>query len=145
MALRRQVSWVFQSYDKRILQHETKVVQHVLDQYCKEQVWSKAGEKPLWEQTKPPSYVYLPTQNRRYTILRSTFVNKKHRDQFEFINHRRGIYLKFAPTVEAAASEDAETLDAWFEDNIIANLEAQIKLVDGALPGEMSAKMTCRR
>ncbi|MEO0512103.1 MAG: 30S ribosomal protein S10 [Planctomycetota bacterium] len=47
--------------------------------------------------------VPLPTRMERYTVLRSPFVNKKSREQFEIRTHKRviDIYEPNARTVEA--------------------------------------------
>jgi small subunit ribosomal protein S10 len=44
----------------------------------------------------------LPTHKRIFTVLRSTFVNKKSREQFELNSHKRllDIYSSTAKTIE---------------------------------------------
>lgn len=43
----------------------------------------------------------LPTHKRIFTVNRSTFVNKKSREQFELSSYKRLIYSSTAKTVDA--------------------------------------------
>ncbi len=152
---RRQVAWIFESFDVPILEHQSKRVQKLLEGWCRAQPWQQGasvagGEVGAaedsgaavgpWVQQKPPSYVYLPTKKKRWTVLRSPFVNKSHREQFEFQMHRRGIYLTFDP---ADASE--EELDAWFRANVQQSLEGAMQEIQEALPAQMSGKMKIKK
>ncbi len=46
----------------------------------------------------------LPTKKRIYTVLRSTFVNKKSREQFELSSYKRllDIYSSTSKTIDAS-------------------------------------------
>ena len=59
----------------------------------------------------------LPTHKRIFTVNRSTFVNKKSREQFELSSYKRliDIYSSTAKTVDALMKLDEETLLAVFE------------------------------
>ncbi len=63
--------------------------------------------------------VPLPTRINKFTVLRSTFVNKKSREQFEMRNHKRLIDI-INPT--------QKTLDSLTELDLPAGVHVEIKL-----------------
>ena len=63
--------------------------------------------------------VLLPTQIRRYTVLRSPHVDKKSREQFEMRIHKRLIEIK-SPT--------SKTVDELMKLNLPASVDVEIKL-----------------
>ena len=60
----------------------------------------------------------LPTQITRYTVLRSPFVDKKSREQFEVRVHKRILDIE-SPT--------QETLDALMQLDLAAGVDVQLK------------------
>ncbi|MFH1725827.1 MAG: 30S ribosomal protein S10 [Elusimicrobiota bacterium] len=63
--------------------------------------------------------VLLPTQIRKYTVLRSPHVDKKSREQFEMRIHKRLIELK-SPT--------SRTVDELMKLDLPAGVDVEIKL-----------------
>ncbi|OPZ17168.1 MAG: 30S ribosomal protein S10 [candidate division BRC1 bacterium ADurb.BinA364] len=63
--------------------------------------------------------VPLPTRVNKFTVLRSPFVNKKSREQFEMRNHKRLIDI-INPT--------QKTLDSLTELDLPAGVHVEIKL-----------------
>lgn len=61
----------------------------------------------------------LPTQKSRYTLLRSTFVHKDARDQYEIRTHKRLIDI-YKPT--------AKTIDELSHLNLPAGVDVEIKM-----------------
>lgn len=61
----------------------------------------------------------LPTEKTKYTVLRSTFVHKDSREQFEMRVHKRLIDI-----VEATA----KTIDALTNLNLPAGVDVEIKM-----------------
>ena len=62
----------------------------------------------------------LPTKIVKYTVNRSTFVNKKARDQFETRTHKRLIDIRDA---------NAKTIDALSNLNLPSGVEIEIKMI----------------
>ncbi|MCX7778993.1 MAG: 30S ribosomal protein S10 [Patescibacteria group bacterium] len=60
----------------------------------------------------------LPTEKRKYTVLRSTFVHKDHRDQFESRIHKRLIDV-LEPT--------PKTIEALTDLQLPAGIDVEIK------------------
>lgn len=60
----------------------------MLDKYALELV--ETAKKTSAEVSGP---VPLPTRIERYTVLRSPYINKKSREQFEIRTHKRLIYI----------------------------------------------------
>jgi small subunit ribosomal protein S10 len=60
----------------------------------------------------------LPTRIERYTVLRSPFIDKKSREQFEIRTHKRLIYIS-EPT--------GQTVDALSSLNMPAGVDIRIK------------------
>ena len=63
--------------------------------------------------------VPLPTENTKYTVLRSTFVHKNSREQFEMRVHKRIIDI-YSPT--------PKTIDALTNLNLPAGVDVEIKM-----------------
>jgi len=61
----------------------------------------------------------LPTEIRKFTVLRSPHVDKKSRDQFEMRTHKRLIRI-LEPT--------AQTIDALMKLDLSAGVDVEIKL-----------------
>jgi len=61
----------------------------------------------------------LPTHRRVFTVLRSTFVNKKSREQFEIRTHKRLLDI-LDPT--------PQTVDALMKLDLAAGVDVEIKL-----------------
>ncbi|PIR97126.1 MAG: 30S ribosomal protein S10 [Candidatus Doudnabacteria bacterium CG10_big_fil_rev_8_21_14_0_10_41_10] len=61
----------------------------------------------------------LPTDKKKYTVLKSTFVHKDARDQFEMRTHKRLIDI-FNPT--------AKTIDSLTNLNLPAGVDVEIKM-----------------
>lgn len=61
----------------------------------------------------------LPTEKKRYTVLRSTFVHKDARDQFEMRVHKRLVDI-FNPT--------PKTIDSLSSLNLPAGVDVEIKM-----------------
>ncbi len=62
--------------------------------------------------------ILLPTQYRRYTVLRSPHVDKKSREQFEFRVHKRLVDI-IDPT--------PQTMDALMKLDLPAGVDVEIK------------------
>jgi len=63
--------------------------------------------------------VPLPTEKKKYTVLRSTFVHKDSRDQYEMRIHKRLVdVLKPMP----------KTIDAMMDLNLPAGVDIEIKM-----------------
>ena len=60
----------------------------------------------------------LPTRIERYTVIRSPFIDKKSREQFEIRTHKRLIYIS-EPT--------SQTVDALSSLNMPAGVDIRIK------------------
>jgi len=63
--------------------------------------------------------VPLPTEKKKYTVLRSTFVHKDARDQYEMRTHKRLIDI-FNPT--------PKTIDSLSNLNLPAGVDVEIKM-----------------
>jgi len=63
--------------------------------------------------------VPLPTEKKKYTVNRSTFVHKDSRDQFEMRIHKRLIDI---------LDPDAKTVDALMSLNLPAGVNVEIKM-----------------
>ena len=61
----------------------------------------------------------LPTRIERYTVLRSPFIDKKSREQFEIRTHKRLIFIT-EPT--------AKTMDALAKLNMPAGVDIRIRV-----------------
>lgn len=63
--------------------------------------------------------VPLPTERRRYTVNRSTFIDKTSRDQYEMRVHKRMLDI---------VSPTERTIDALMSLNIPAGVDVEIKM-----------------
>ncbi|MFA4871505.1 MAG: 30S ribosomal protein S10 [Patescibacteria group bacterium] len=63
--------------------------------------------------------VPLPTEKKKYTVNRSTFVHKDARDQFEMRSHKRLIDI---------IDPDPKTVDALMSLNLPAGVNIEIKM-----------------
>jgi small subunit ribosomal protein S10 len=63
--------------------------------------------------------VPLPTEIRRYTVNRSTFIDKKSRDQYEMRVHKRIIDI---------VNPTERTIDALMSLNLPAGVDVEIKM-----------------
>lgn len=63
--------------------------------------------------------VPLPTEKKRYTVNRSTFVHKDAREQFEIRTHKRLI---------AIVNPSAKAIDALMHLNLPAGVDVEIKM-----------------
>lgn len=63
--------------------------------------------------------VPLPTRTRKYTVLRSPFVNKESREQFEIRVHKRLIDI---------IDSTPQTIDALMKLDLPAGVDAEIKV-----------------
>lgn len=91
------------AYDARIIDQSAKtIIQAVL----------KTGAK-----IKGP--IPLPTEIKKYTVLRSTFVHKNARDQFEMRTHRRLIDI---------LSPGPKTIDELSHLSLPAGVDIEIKM-----------------
>jgi small subunit ribosomal protein S10 len=61
----------------------------------------------------------LPTDKKIYTVLRSTFVNKKSREQFELSSYKRLLDIY---------SSTAKTIDALMKLELPSGVEVEIKI-----------------
>ena len=62
--------------------------------------------------------VPMPNKNRCFTVLRSPHVNKKSREQFELVSHRRILDI---------ISPSDQTMDALMKLNISSGVDVEIK------------------
>jgi small subunit ribosomal protein S10 len=62
--------------------------------------------------------VPLPNQKRCFTVLRSPHVNKKSREQFELVTHKRILDI---------VSPSDQTMDALMKINISSGVDVEIK------------------
>ena len=62
----------------------------------------------------------LPTRIKKFTILRSTFVNKNSRDQFEIRTHKRIIDI---------TESTSKTVDALSNITLPAGVEIEVKML----------------
>lgn len=63
--------------------------------------------------------VPLPTEKKKYTVNRSTFVHKDSREQFEMRTHKRLLDIM---------DPDAKTVDALMSLNLPAGVNVEIKM-----------------
>ncbi len=64
--------------------------------------------------------VPLPTEKKKYTVLKSTFVHKNSRDQYEMRVHKRLIDI---------INPSAKTIDALSNLNLPAGVDIEIKMM----------------
>ena len=63
--------------------------------------------------------IHLPTDKKIYTVLKSTFVNKKSREQFELSSYKRLLDIY---------SSTAKTIDALMKLELPSGVEVEIKI-----------------
>ncbi|MBI2415698.1 MAG: 30S ribosomal protein S10 [Candidatus Kerfeldbacteria bacterium] len=86
----------------------------IIDQSCKT---IRETAKRTGAEVRGP--IPLPTEKNRYTVLRSTFVHKNARDQYEIRTHKRLIDI-YNPT--------AKTIDELSHLNLPAGVDVEIKM-----------------
>lgn len=86
----------------------------IIDQSCKTII-----ETAQRSGSRVQGPIPLPTQKNRYTLLRSTFVHKDARDQYEIRIHKRLIDI-YKPT--------AKTIDELSHLNLPAGVDVEIKM-----------------
>ena len=91
------------SYDHKVLDNSCKQIVDTAARYVSEII----GPVPL------------PTEIRRYTVNRSTFVHKDSREQFEMRIHKRLLDI---------IDPDAKTVDALMNLNLPAGVNIEIKM-----------------
>ena len=77
----------------------------------------KSAEKSTGAVVSGP--IPLPTHKRIFTVLRSTFVNKKSREQFQLSSYKRLIDIY---------SSTAKTIDALMKLELPSGVEVEIKV-----------------
>ncbi len=101
--IKQKIKIKLKAYDHRLLDKST---QEIVDTV------KRTGAKVLGP-------IPLPTVIRKLTVLRSPYINKKSREQFEMRTHKRLINL-VEPT--------AKTVDALMKLNLPAGVDVEIKL-----------------
>lgn len=91
------------AYDHRIIDQSTKTILETAE---------RSGAKIVGP-------VPLPTEKKRYTVNRSTFVHKDSREQYEMRTHKRMIDI-LDPT--------PRTIDALMNLNLPAGVDVEIKM-----------------
>ena len=94
--------------------HLTSIDKRHLEEVCSEL-------KIIAEKTgvKMAGPIPLPTHRRVFTVLRSTFVNKKSREQFQLSSYKRLIDIY---------SSTAKTIDALMKLELPSGVEVEIKV-----------------
>ena len=91
------------AYDNKILDKSAQQIVDTIERY--------AG--------KPVGPVPLPTQIRKYTVNRSTFIDKTSREQFEMRIHKRIIDI---------TSPTPKIIDALMNLNLPAGVDIEVKM-----------------
>jgi small subunit ribosomal protein S10 len=91
------------SYDHKIIDQSTKTIIETVD---------RSGAKIIGP-------IPLPTEKKKFTVLRSTFVHKDARDQYEMRVHKRLLDI-IDPT--------PQTIDALQSLNLPAGVDLEIKM-----------------
>ncbi len=91
------------AYDHKIIDQSTKTIIETVD---------RTGAKVIGP-------VPLPTEKKKFTVMRSTFVHKDARDQYEMRIHKRLLDI-INPT--------AQTVDALQNLNLPAGVDVEIKM-----------------
>ncbi len=102
-ASKQRIRIKIRAYDHKIIDQSTKTI---LDTAIRSGA-QVAGPIPL------------PVEKRKYTVNRSTFVDKKARDQFEMRIHKRLVDI-LEPT--------SQTVDALMNLNLPAGVDVEIKM-----------------
>ena len=91
------------AYDHKIIDQSTKTIIETVE---------RSGAKVLGP-------IPLPTEKKKFTVLRSTFVHKNSRDQYEMRIHKRLLDI-INPT--------AQTIDTLQNLNLPAGVDIEIKM-----------------
>ncbi|MBU1203351.1 30S ribosomal protein S10 [Patescibacteria group bacterium] len=91
------------AYDHKIIDQSTKTIIDTVD---------RSGAKVIGP-------IPLPTEKKKFTVLRSTFVHKDARDQYEMRVHKRLLDI-INPT--------SQTIDALQNLNLPAGVDLEIKM-----------------
>jgi len=91
------------AYDHKIIDQSTKTIMETVD---------RTGAKTIGP-------IPLPTEKKKFTVLRSTFVHKNARDQYEMRVHKRMLDI-INPT--------PQTVDALMNLNLPAGVDIEIKM-----------------
>lgn len=91
------------AYDHKIIDQSTKTIMETVD---------RSGAKTIGP-------IPLPTEKKKFTVLRSTFVHKNARDQYEMRVHKRMLDI-INPT--------PQTVDALMNLNLPAGVDIEIKM-----------------
>jgi len=91
------------AYDHRILDRSTKLIIDTIE---------KTGAKVIGP-------IPLPIERKVYTVLRSTFIHKDSREQFELRIHKRLIEIP---------SASAKTIDSLTNVNLPAGVSIEVKM-----------------
>lgn len=92
------------AYDNKIIDRSTKTIIDTAQ---------RAGAKIIGP-------VPLPTEKKRYTVLKSTFVHKNSRDQYEIRTHKRLIDI---------VNPNAKVIDELSNLNLPAGVDIEIKMM----------------
>ena len=91
------------AYDNKIIDKSARQIVETVERY---------GVKPVGP-------VPLPTEIHKYTVNRSTFIDKNSREQFEMRIHKRFIDID---------SPNAKVIDALMNMNLPAGVDIEIKM-----------------
>ena len=91
------------AYDHKIIDQSTKTIIETVD---------RTGAQVIGP-------IPLPTEKKKFTVLRSTFVHKDARDQYEMRTHKRMLDI-INPT--------PQTVDALMNLNLPAGVDVEIKM-----------------
>lgn len=91
------------AYDHKIIDQSTKTIMETVD---------RTGARVIGP-------IPLPTEKKKFTVLRSTFVHKNARDQYELRVHKRMLDI-INPT--------PQTVDALMNLNLPAGVDIEIKM-----------------
>jgi len=105
MSVQQQILIKLEAFDHRVLDNSVKDIVHTV--------------KRTGAEVKGP--IPMPRKIKKFTINRSTHVDKKAREQFEIRHHTRVMYIEPSP----------QTIDALMKLDLPSGVEVKIK-VNGA-------------
>jgi len=105
MSSQQQIVIKLEAFDHRVLDNSVKDIVHTV--------------KRTGAEVKGP--IPMPRKIRKFTVNRSTHVDKKSREQFEIRHHTRVMYIQPSP----------QTIDALMKLDLPSGVEVKIK-VNGA-------------
>ena len=105
MSTQQQIVIKLEAFDHRVLDGSVKDIVHTV--------------KRTGAEVKGP--IPMPRKIKKFTVNRSTHVNKKSREQFEIRHHTRVMYIKPSP----------QTIDSLMKLDLPSGVEVKIK-VNGA-------------